>query len=132
MIDAPFGRFGSIDKPRIPRLFRTRTGESQIVDEHIGSAAVVRDKAKALLAVEPFGDSLCYVSRFLIVPTLPEPQAGKRSLQVPTCVPGSCPSRAGNRKGLQLRPFTPWWRPACWLPPRSRCARRCAETPSAS
>jgi hypothetical protein len=46
MVDAPFGRFGWIDKPRIPRLFRTRTGGSQMMDEHIDSAAVVRDKAK--------------------------------------------------------------------------------------
>ncbi|HKI39607.1 MAG TPA: hypothetical protein VKA66_04220, partial [Mycobacterium sp.] len=53
------------------------------MDEHIGSAAIGRDKAKALLAVEPFDDSLCHISRFLIVPTSREPSAGKRSLQVP-------------------------------------------------
>ena len=109
-----------------------------VVDEHICSTTVGCDKAKTFLAVEPFDGSLCHTSRFLIVPTLAaalgweavSPSAELvcheivRRLQIA--------QRAGNRKGLQLRPFTPWWRPACCSPSRSRCARRCAETPPAS
>ena len=34
----------------------------RVVDEHICSAAVGRDKAKALLAVEPFDGSFCHIS----------------------------------------------------------------------
>ena len=141
-----FGSLFDLESDSLIFLQRTKSAPLNrgVVDEHICSTTVGCDKAKALLAVEPFDDSLCHISRFLIVPTLREPLPTSREPLAEAVSPSAelvcheivrrlqIAQRAGNRKGLQLRPFTPWWRPACCSPSRSRCARRCAETPPAS
>ena len=67
-----FGSLFDLESDSLIFLQRTESASLNrgVVDEHIGSAAVGRDKAKTLLAVEPFDDSLCHISRFLMVPTL--------------------------------------------------------------
>ena len=69
-----FGSLFDLESDSLIFLQRTKpTPNRGLVDEHICSTTVGCDKAKALLAVEPFNGSLCHISRFLIVPTLREP-----------------------------------------------------------
>lgn len=53
----------------VQRIAPTNLG---MVDEQIFSATVDRDKAKALIAVEPFDGSLCHALNFLMLADLEE------------------------------------------------------------
>lgn len=66
-----FGSLFDLESDALIFLQGTKSAPANrgVVDKHICPATVGRDKAKALVAVEPFDGSLCHIPYFLILPT---------------------------------------------------------------